>query len=179
VSSDKTPVLVVRGGTKQRLELAAAAALWGTALFLGGTYFLATRGYLPSLSTLSGWRPHPAVEIFLRHGALLLGGGAAWVTARILMPTLGRVEFHEDVIVFWKPATRSWNSSVMSAAPDVRSTIRWKDVTGFRDDASDHVAVVCRSGTSSFLTIPTPSEQDRVAVLDLLVKRGVPREEPG
>jgi hypothetical protein len=96
---------------------------------------------------------------------LPLGVVFAIVVARHVQARAGRVEFFVDRIAFSK----------REGAVEVH----WSDLACFRDGSSDFVQLV-RKGErlgSSTLTVPTASEEARVAVLALLDARGVPREE--
>jgi hypothetical protein len=75
----------------------------------------------------------------------------------------GRVELGEAGIVFRHAS--------------LKQELPWSEVVGFRDDSVDFVELFSRRAGDVLLTVPTPTERDRVAVLDRLVARGVPRVE--
>jgi hypothetical protein len=82
----------------------------------------------------------------------------------------GRVEFYDEGIVFLKCVTRH-----------ERTEVEWHDLAGFRDAAPDHVRLVRREKggrTPEFvLSVPTPNDKTRTAVLQLLDRRGLSRVE--
>jgi ATP-dependent Clp protease adapter protein ClpS len=87
----------------------------------------------------------------------------AWVLRRS-----GRVSFYENVIVLHKQEERT---------PAV-IRIRWTQLRGFRDDSIDYVQLLRINETVAdpAIAIPTPTEKDRTAVLDLLARKGLRRE---
>lgn len=75
---------------------------------------------------------------------------------------IGRAEFFPDAIKFF--------------SGDDATTVQWSDVTGFDDGSADFVRVLRRGAKlGEWLSVPTPSEELRVRVLDLLEEKGIPR----
>jgi hypothetical protein len=58
----------------------------------------------------------------------------------------------------------------------LRVAVDWEEVLGYGDGAATHVTLVARGGDfGSYVSIPTPTEADRVAVLAFLDARGMKR----
>lgn len=85
---------------------------------------------------------------------------AAWAARRT-----GRIEFYENIVVWRRVGTNVF--------------ARWKQLRGFRDDSIDFVQLIRVNDAIADPTfaIPTPTEKDRTAVLDLLARKGLRREE--
>jgi hypothetical protein len=103
---------------------------------------------------------------------LLLGLCGTWVflgaaylaVRRHSRARMGRVAFYDDRIVFKQ-----------GGAPLV---IEWSRVRGFLDSSRDYVELVVapvESGDRRRACLPTPTEECRVSVLDLLTNRGLGR----
>lgn len=138
---------------------AAAAAL--------GTIEAGSHGALP-------WVPvEPFRDALLHEGTIVLVTllGAAALARAWWLPRLGRVAFFPERILFVKPGTSPrWRRGEAES-------VAWTDVSGFRDGSTEYVQIVRKGDVvaSAQLTIPTPSEVERTAVLELLAARGVAR----
>ena len=77
-----------------------------------------------------------------------------------------------------RPSTRT-GSSCTKASASARSRSAGKSFASYDDDAAEFVALVPRVTPRGFalLSVPTHSEKDRVAVLAILVAKGIPRRE--
>jgi hypothetical protein len=118
----------------------------------------------PKLPWNSGFAEASVVGLFF---AFLAGVAVfVWKTETILARA-GRVTFLDDQVVFEKPG--------------VIVGVRWDEILAYDDGSADFVQVLMKERASSsraaYLTIPTRAERDRVAVLELLDRRGVPRRE--
>lgn len=89
----------------------------------------------------------------------------------------GRVELHDDRVVLWKTSRTNPRWAVV---------LRLADLAGYDDGSADYLKLRpkgCLPTSTRFktllfpllLTIPTATEQDRVAVIDFLDRRGVLR----
>jgi hypothetical protein len=177
LSNSETPLLVVHGGDPARLDRVRRFALFGTVALLMGTFALAVKGGVPTLAFLQGWRPPKRLSDALVGILLAIAAVVAIAAQRFARRRLGRVEFFAEEVVFFVPATASLTDSIALGALKVterRVRVPWGEIASFEDASSDFVVVKRKAGD---LTVPTLREEDRVAVLDLLVKRGVPRTE--
>jgi hypothetical protein len=101
-------------------------------------------------------------------GAFALAWAAAWFVSRRAEARAGRVELDEERILFVRGPYWGY--------------VPWSDVAGYRDGDADFVELVRKDGTrpvewSPRLAVPTLTEKDRVAVLELLDRRGLNRIE--
>jgi hypothetical protein len=55
------------------------------------------------------------------------------------------------------------------------ATVSWAQLGGYRDDSAEWIELVSTSRRGHRLLVPTRSEEDRVAVLELLDRRGLRR----
>ncbi len=166
-------LLVVEGVGAREIERARNIGCFFVIAVLVGTYFSGT--YLfPSFAARSSF--------FEWRIAIVLGMCGAYVAERFVRPRAGRVEFYDRGIVFVKQRSRVSFLRVFLTGSEPKLiedaiSLEWSELQGFRDDSSEHVALVKKDGESSLLTVPTLNEKDRVAVLKLLDERGVPRVE--
>lgn len=138
---------------------------------------------LIAIGTLAGgsyW--FPAVSLArISAGAwriiLLLGIGGAVVAERLVRPRVGRFELYADRIVYLEERERGWLFDGPTSAAFHELSVWWTDVKGFDDSKAEFVKLLTKTGGSSFHTIPTLREADRVAVLRFLDEKGVPRVE--
>lgn len=88
--------------------------------------------------------------------------------------TATKVSFYDELIII---EARVSGNAAAPVQPIAR--VAWRDVQAFRDDHADRVMLLRENDSIFFspLGIPTINEQDRTAVLRLLIERGVPREE--
>ena len=130
-----------------------------------GTVLLAYFGHIPWL------RSHVPVYLVILHPAFLklvvlpTGVVFAIIAARHFQARAGHVEFFEDRIELSKH--------------EGAAVVHWSELAGYRDDSSDFIQLL-RKGErlpSSQLTVPTATEEARVAVLRLLDERGIRRAE--
>ena len=157
-------LLIIEGEPARRYE---QLGCWLASGLLGSGYvtlFLAFSGKLP-------WIPSGLDKTL----------GGAGVTAAMLAPLVpavaalfvmrvhsrrrtGRIVIYSDRIEFEK----SGNSTV----------VRWFELACYRDASSDYIQLVRKGSAleSSLITIPTLLEEDRVDVLALLDRNGVPRD---
>jgi hypothetical protein len=168
MSADKDgPVLVVRGTGEDRVLLARIVGGVGLALLVVGTAAAGTLIFPAGVSRVG--------RVAARGLLLVPAALGAYLGERLLRPRAGSVAFYEVRIVISKQT----REGLLHMGKTVEHTeqILWSELRGFRDDRSDHVVLVVERGTSSFLTVPTPREEDRVAVLKLLDDRGIKRLE--
>jgi hypothetical protein len=134
-----------------------------------GRVSLATGGWVFAIALLLGLLNVSGGD-FRLVGTVALIFTAALVSAvffrRNLAGRWGRVEFRALTITFKKGGAKAM--------------VGWADLAGFRDDDATFIELVSRKGIfpRAWLTVPTPLESQRVAVLELLVARGIPRIEP-
>ncbi len=151
--------LVIHGATSSSN---LPAVFFGLSLVAGAvTAVLAERGHLPWLPFAS--RLGAQLICFM---AFVLGWAVALFVSRRSMARAGRVEIDEQKLVFHRDGL--WVA------------IQWTDCKGFKDGDADFIEVELREEvplTRSYwpLTIPTPSEKDRVAVLAVLDAHGLKR----
>jgi hypothetical protein len=172
---------VIEGHDKGRLESVRLYAGLGVFAVLAGSYFLVVHGDVPWLQQLKGLNLRTSsYRVLVRLGVIVAFGGA-YVAERFLRVKQGRVELHQDRIVFLKSRSEfrwwGWLGYRGSETKLHRVELPWSDVRSFDDGSSEFVMLVGKDGSSSYLTIPTLREEDRVKVLALLVERGVPRAE--
>jgi hypothetical protein len=161
------PILVARGSNadhvkKARLLGALVAIGIGLGTFVAGSY-LVTEG--PGMTSTTA-RGLPRIL------ALVFGAFGGYLAERFVRPYSGTVTFYEPRIVFSKQKPKGiFDGSCIEHTEQVL----WSEVKGFKDASADYVTLVATCGSASFLTVPTPREEDRVAVLKLLDERGIPR----
>jgi len=85
----------------------------------------------------------------------------AWLNGRIC-----QIELHADWV---EMKHQPWGPIQLAA--------RWEEVAWFDDFDQDVVRLRMRANALLDIRIPTTDEKDRVAVLDFIVKKGVPRRE--
>jgi hypothetical protein len=187
VPMDRAAIEALQGGPldesrpygEARLQVIGRRSLgWGPAVLLALAVVLPLTSIWALSSGLFPWlysgrgAPHPLAILLVI--SVPLAGVLGWIVLRTR--TLGRVTFFDKAIVLEK-------RDIDSASPRAESTfvVPWSDLRSFRDDHSDFVQLNAArpSGLAMALTIPTLTERDRTAVLDLLVQRGVPRDEGG
>ncbi len=156
--------LVVRGPEPEvrRVQIGAAAIV--LALFVVPSAMQAPGTVMP-------WGPtDPAIAWFVGFATVTIFMLVArWSLRRRLLRS-GVVTFARDVIAFDKR---------VSFISSRRSTygVRWPDITGYDDSDTNYVGLFTTHDRkpSSFLTIPTTDERQRVAVLRALDERGIRR----
>jgi hypothetical protein len=178
VGDPEKALLVVRGHGRGLVRRARAFGILVGMGGLLGSYYAAQAGLFPD----KVGAPIVAAAAFLRS----LGNLRFWVLAipvglvalaaeLLVRGRTGTVAFHEDRIELGKPRRKSWAEA---EAQDVRVSLPWSKIRGYRDGDADSIQLVATSGSSDSLhTIPTIREADRVAVLKLLDERRVPRLE--
>jgi hypothetical protein len=102
-------------------------------------------------------------------GALLFAIGWPALGYAWLWPRVGKADFFADRVE-------------ISEKPRLAKAIvvRWSDLVAFRDHSADYVRLVAKPLAVDFpadLTIPTPDENTRAAVLALLVEKCLRRHE--
>jgi hypothetical protein len=170
----ETPKLLGRATTGELLLVASGGAGWkrasywlhlGIALIYVSAIFsqsLARRGKLPWMPLVSTGR----WEIDFVATVISYRFIRRWLR-NFTSSRIGRVEFFGDAIHFFRG--------------DHATALLWRDVAGFDDGSGDFVRLVRQGGGkgSDAFTIPTPSEELRLRVLQLLDERGVPRVDTG
>ena len=104
---------------------------------------------------------------FTAGGLAVVAGVLKWIHAKARRRSW-RVEFADDQIRFFNRDAR---------AP--RVTVPWRDIAWFSDHEAECVQLKLVGPVSSFidLQIPTPTDPERFAVLELLTGRGVKRSD--
>jgi hypothetical protein len=127
------------------------------------SFLLFITGFMDVLGSLRLALPWDAGSRFVTP-ALVAGSFVllCWATLQVHRRR-GKVTFHDERIVFDEGSERS-------------AAIPWFEVVAFDDASADYIVLVPRKRVTWLgLSVPTPTERDRVAVLDLLVKRSIPR----
>ena len=129
--------------------------------------------YVLGRLTESPPRPVPTSHIALASGLALgtfLFLGIVFFVANAAdrsraLARCGRVEFRELGVFLTKA--------------EEKAGVRWAEIAGFTDASSDFVQLLTTKRTfpAHLLTVPTPTEKDRVAVLELLDRHGLRRLE--
>ena len=94
-----------------------------------------------------------------------------FLTSRFTLARSGLAQFSAEGVEIEKP--RGYD------VPPHRVRLRWQELRAYRDPSSDFVELL-RPGdriARRKLTVPTPNEETRTAVLHLLDGHGIPREE--
>ncbi len=154
------PLLVVRGMPAHAVHSARLKGLLAGGALVVGTFVAGTL-LLPGQKQERVPMPLVLVVCFF--------GG--YVVERFLRGAQGSVAFYEARIVISKQATKGLSGNLVEHTEQ----LLWSEVKGFRDDSADYVTLVATAGEASFLKVPTLTEEDRVAVLQLLDSRGIPR----
>jgi hypothetical protein len=133
------------------------------------------------------WGPHPGVSVadyaWLAHVQLEIQIGLVvlWLVALFFVAgrfgaRYGHVGLRPEGIVF---------KSVFFRAVSEGRLVPWSELGAYRDDSIDYVELVMRNGATrtprwigKLITIPTPTETDRAAVLAELDRRGLVRLDP-
>ncbi|MEZ0227644.1 MAG: hypothetical protein ACAI25_03410 [Planctomycetota bacterium] len=128
----------------------------------GGALVLTATGEAPWLPLL----PRPLVGLGILLGSTFGAVLTSFLVVRRSKARAGHVVFHERWIVFLRAAETT--------------TVGFDEIQGFRDGDADFVELVRKPGVSASiafprLTVPTPTEKDRVAVLAVLDARGIRR----
>jgi hypothetical protein len=150
------PVLVVRGRPTAwwRSTWVVVLVLWPALLVVGGAVL--------ALGLLPLGRPGPF--------------GAVLTLAAFTLPVVVLVA----LIPRREGRARLWHDRIIvdGKSSSFATTVRWEELAAFRD-ASDHVQLLRRGERvgAPALTIPTPDEAERAALLAALLARGVPRQE--
>lgn len=158
---EKRPLLVVEGPDRSRWvgPVYLAITVGGLA---GALLFFSEHDRLPwfQLFDLGGWGL-PATALA---SLLFVIAATTWLAETVFMQG-GQVVFLESGILLTKQG--------------LTAVLPWEELAAYADDASDYVLLL-RKGTSHgsiHLTVPTPTDGDRAAVLGLLDRRGIPRAE--
>jgi len=165
------PILVVQGVGNDRIARARKIGCGVVILVIAGTLI----GGSYAFPAFRGFPRFLYLQIRL---VIIVGMAGAYVAERFVRPRAGRVEFYPDRIVLLKlkGKRKSWYSAEDKVV-EQRETVAWAELSGFRDGDAEYVALLRKGGGSSFLTVPTLTEADRVEVLKLLDEHGVPRIE--
>jgi hypothetical protein len=147
-----------------------ARSSWILADFVHLTCLL---GAFPLLVCLIAFAPHPmqlanatAVGKACLGGYLVAWATLLWLRAR-LKSSICRIDLHPG-----------WLGMKHEPWGPIQLAARWEDVAWFDDFDQDVVRLKVRDTALLDIRIPTADEKDRVAVLDILVQKGVPRMEP-
>lgn len=154
----ETPILIVQGSPWVTGCLVRWAALGCGPVAVGA----ALRNAPQSLGPFLAWSWSAPILLFAWIVGFLAVEG---FLRRHIGARTGRVEFYAEFVLLQ-------GRLILPEAYD------WKDVRGFDDGSSDYVTLLLRRDARlpTDVDVPTPTEKDRVAVLDLLVRRGIPRE---
>jgi hypothetical protein len=130
------------------------------------------------------WGPHPGVSVadYEKLTNIQLGIHAAigvlWVAALFFVPSRLGARFGH---VCFRPVGLVFKSALFKADGAVR-VVPWSELRAYSDDSIDYVQLVMRNGATRWprwigkpITIPTPTETDRAAVLAELDRRGLVR----
>jgi hypothetical protein len=143
-------------GTTTELGCVILLALgFGSGFFASATRDLAGTPFGSLLRMPAFWVAASAVAL---PGSFVLG----WLVRRWSRARAGRVTFLESRIAFTKPGTSF--------------TVPWSHLAAYDDGSPAHVLLL-RKGerlASPDLGVPTVGEKEREAVLELLVRRGIP-----
>jgi len=161
------PILVVGGAEEDRVVLARILGGAALALVTAGTAAAGTLLFRADVS----W------TILARSWRILVVPAAlgAYLGERFMRPSAGSVAFYEARIVISKWTRKGFLH--LGRTVEHTDQILWSELKGFEDGRSDYVRLVVEKGQSSFLTVPTIREEDRVAVLRVLDEHGIPRLE--
>ncbi|MEZ0231101.1 MAG: hypothetical protein ACAI25_20970 [Planctomycetota bacterium] len=160
------PILIARGSSGRHMIGARVFGFLAALTLAAGTLYTGTY-LLPRLGGFLACAPWPLALV-----VAVLGG---WLAERFVRSTQGSVAFYEARIVISKKVPGGCLSS--GVVVEHTEQVLWNEVKGFKDDAAGYVTLVATCGSASFLTVPTPEEEDRVAVIALLDARGIPRIE--
>jgi hypothetical protein len=113
------------------------------------------------------WSPSLRLEAPVGAAAVaLLLGLALRLSRRHFIARTGRAIFFEDRVVLAK--------SRIGLRRPITVELEWRELAGFRDGSIDYVELIPRRpDVRAMLTVPTPSEEERTAVLALLDAHGV------
>ncbi len=136
--------------------LQSVGFLAGIVLLIGGGLALVQSGRIGTRSLDSS-----LIIMVLGTLALVCVGGIFWGMILTRRGTLDdTVVFEEGRILFLGPT---------------RAVVSWGELGGYRDRSSDWIELVSVSEYMHRLLVPTRTEVDRVAVLELLDRRGLCR----
>ena len=157
-------LLIIEGQSVRRYEQLGCWLAGGLLVSGYVTLFLAFTGRLP-------WLPANIEKMLGDAGVMLamLAPLAPAVLALFVMRVYsrrrtGRIVIYSDRIEFEKGG--------------YTTALRWFELACYRDSSSDYIQLVKKGSAleSSLITIPTLVEEDRVDVLALLDRNGVPRD---
>ncbi len=161
MSGSQAPALVIEGVDRSLIGCA-----------YGSLLLIPLSGLLVSLVVPGECAPWIADPMFakamFRGMAIVSGIFLAFVHVHHWQACCGRVEFRDDGVHFTKEDPFS---------------VGWEEILGFRDESRWFVQLLRKSPrladlrVSRRLAIPTLTERDRKAVLDLLLDRGLRRVE--
>jgi hypothetical protein len=157
------PLLVIEAPRRRLAHpVLVLVAFFVVAVATGVLAYLGQIPWMPSGAPVFLVVLHPA---FWKLVLLPLGVVLAIVAARHIQARAGQVVFFADRIELSKH--------------EGAAVVHWSDLAGFRDGSSDFVQLLRRGEriASAQLTVPTPTEETRVAVLRLLDERGLHRVE--
>jgi hypothetical protein len=149
--SAEAPLFAVCGANEAR-DFGVAAAV--VTPFVVSAMLALAHGTMPWFLDRSGGQP--SLSSYLLVTLAPFAAAASWLVVR--SRRWGRAVFYESAIFV-----------------NGRG-VRWADLRGFRDDHDDHVVLLTERRRLFPLYVPTLTAEERAAVLELLVARGVPRE---
>lgn len=158
------PLLEVSGAGM--LDEAARSFLLVKPVALLGTAFSVV-----VVAAASAWtfKYAPALLVLVFCGSIVLATAVALAARHFGLSRTARVLFYEDRILVLRPGEDC----------DRGTTIAWTDLAGYGDGSADYVRLRTTGALGGLrslrLSVPTPTEEERVAVLALLDRRGVPR----